>query len=124
MTTAPVPEDIPDDLRQTLERIRRLVDSILGPPGTRQDVLQAGLSDEVSVEVVRGVSATVPPETAEAVAQVGDLRITIEEIDRAERTLRDYSRKAGLATSDATRWILAAQAVLKAGRWLAEHSPF
>lgn len=81
------------------------------------------MSDEVSVEVVRGAPATVSPETAEAVAQVGDLRITVEEIDRAERTLRDCSRKAGRATSDATRWILAAQAVLKAGRWLAEHSP-
>lgn len=32
VTTAPVPEGIPDDLRETLEKIRRLVDSILGPP--------------------------------------------------------------------------------------------
>ena len=96
MTTAPVPEDIPNDLRETLEKIRRLVDLILGPPGSRHEALiedQAGMTDEVSVEVVKSAPARVTPETAEAVAQVGDVTITVEEIDRAQRTLRDYTRK-------------------------------
>ena len=82
----------------------------------------AGLTD--AVRVTHEANATlVGAITAEATVEVFGPTVTVDEIDHAEQSLATYATKAGRATTEAARYIVAAQAILKAGRWAIEHWP-